>query len=96
MTRARATELIFAALAGINAERGSGAPVELAEVTPLLGASGALDSLEVVSLIADLEGRLAEELARPVLLVNEEAFDGHVFRDVASLAAHLVRLSEQV
>ncbi|MEQ1727560.1 MAG: hypothetical protein ABL982_04190 [Vicinamibacterales bacterium] len=92
MTNERATELIYAALTDINAERGSAPGVALAAQTALLGNAGVLDSLELVSFIANLEGRLSEELAKPVLIVNEEAFDGHVFRDVASLAAHLVRL----
>jgi acyl carrier protein len=90
-----ALELIYACLREVSSERVDMAPVKLAPETRLLGEGQDLDSLEIITLIASLEMRLAEALSKPVVLVNEDAFEGgHVFRDVSSLAEHIVRLSE--
>ena len=95
LTEEQALELIYVSLGDINAERVDVAPVRLIPETKLIGSGRDLDSLEIVNLIVGLETRLAERLKRSVVLVNEDAFGGdHVFRDVGSLAQHIVRLSK--
>lgn len=73
---------------------------ELREAGPelrLFGAKSLLDSMALVSLIADLEGRVATEFGRPVILADERAMSQarSPFRTVASLSEHiLARLQE--
>jgi len=65
---------------------------ELGEVsadTRLFGEAGALDSMALVNLIADLEEAVADEFGGSIVLADERAMSARQspFRDVASLAA---------
>lgn len=63
----------------------------------LFGSSSVLDSMALVSLIADLEGRIATEFGRVLVLADERAVSQlrSPFRTVASLSDHIVqRLQE--
>jgi acyl carrier protein len=61
---------------------------------PIFGSEGALDSLELVSFLADLEYRLAEEFGREVVLASEQAMSRSrsPFRDAAALTDYIVEL----
>jgi hypothetical protein len=70
----------------------SGPPSEL-----IFGAGGPLDSLALVSFLADLEYRIAEEFDRQVVLASEQAMSRSrsPFRDVSSLAEYILELLEK-
>jgi len=57
------------------------------EQTPLFGGEGDLDSLSLVNLVVDLEGRIAEATGKCVVLSDEKTMSmrNSPFRDVASL-----------
>lgn len=59
--------------------------------TRLFGPKSPLDSMALVSLIADLEGRIAQRYGRQIVLADERAMSQmrSPFRNVASLAAHI-------
>lgn len=58
------------------------------------GREGTLDSVALVSLIVDLEDRIASEFGRDVVLADEKAMSQAIspFRRVSTLAAHITRL----
>jgi hypothetical protein len=93
LTREDSLELIYGCLREINAERLPRSPVQLTSETRVLGSGAELDSLEVVNLIVRLEGLLAHRFSRPVVLVDQGAFedDGHPFENVATLASFIVK-----
>lgn len=59
--------------------------------TALFGPEGALDSLALVQLIADLEARVAEEFDQDVIIADERAMSRSKspFRTVATLRDYL-------
>ena len=66
--------------------------------TRLYGPKSPLDSMALVSLIADLEARLAAEFGRDLVLADERAMSQarSPFRTVGSLADHIgQRLAEK-
>lgn len=93
LTRQDSLELIYDCLREINSERPPRTPVQLASETRLLGSGAELDSLELVNLIVRLEGLLADRFNRPIVLVDQDAFEGggHPFEDVATLTSFLVK-----
>lgn len=64
--------------------------------TVLFGAGGALDSLALVHLIADLEGRVADDFGQDVVIADERAMSQSrsPFRTVATLRDYLGELLE--
>lgn len=78
----------------------SGANAELASPsseTRLLGEKSALDSIGLVSLIVDLEEKIADKFGRSVVLADERAMSlrQSPFRRVDSLADHIVQKLEE-
>lgn len=59
--------------------------------TRLYGASSALDSLALVSLIADIEDRISEEFDIDIVLADEKAMSATTspFRNVESLTDYI-------
>lgn len=85
------TTLILAALRDLGEEMNL---PDLANATPqtrLFGAKSSLDSMALVALIADVEGRLSTEFGRELVLADEKAMSQarSPFRTVESLAAHI-------
>lgn len=83
--------LVTAALRDLGAELGR---AELAAPTPdlrLFGDQSPLDSMALVSLIADIEARISTEFGRDLVLADERAMSSlrSPFRTVASLVAHI-------
>lgn len=65
--------------------------------TKLYGGNGALDSLALVSLIADLEERISNEFEKDIILADEKAMSQKTspFRNVESLANYIQKLLEE-
>lgn len=64
------------------------------ESSIIFGPEGMLDSLGLVSFLADLEYKLSEEFDRDILLASEQAMSRSrsPFRDVPALADHVCEL----
>ena len=92
--RSEITEIILAAVRELNEELGWPGLADPAPQTRLFGGSGALDSMALVSLIADLEGRIAARFKREIVLADERAMSQvrSPFRSVDSLASHIEAL----
>jgi hypothetical protein len=60
----------------------------------IFGPGGVLDSLALVSFLADLEYRMAEEFGREVVLASEQAMSRSrsPFRDASALTDYIVEL----
>ena len=60
----------------------------------VFGPDGALDSLDLVNFLADLEYRLAREFGRELVLASERAMSRNrsPFRDVESLTGYIQEL----
>jgi hypothetical protein len=69
-------------------------PVSSAASELIFGPGGVLDSLQLVSFLADLEYRLAEEFGREVVLASEQAMSRSrsPFRDASALTEYIVEL----
>jgi hypothetical protein len=63
----------------------------------IFGQGGMLDSLGLVSFLADLEYRLSEEFDRDVLLASEQTMSRSrsPFRDVSTLTDFVIELVEE-
>lgn len=90
----RVKDLVYAALRDLGAELQK---PELAQPDPemrLIGSASPLDSMALVSLIADLEGRISAELGKDVILADESAMSAYrsPFRSVAALTEHIRKL----
>lgn len=64
--------------------------------TKIYGIDGNLDSLALVSLIADLESELSEKLNINIVLADEKAMSmrNSPFRDVATLTQYIYDLTQ--
>lgn len=64
--------------------------------TKIYGIEGNLDSLALVSFIADLEEMLADELNLNLVLADEKTMSGRnsPFKDVATLSAYILEKSQ--
>lgn len=64
--------------------------------TKLYGSSGALDSLALVSFIADLEDKISDEFEKDIVLADEKAMSAKTspFRNVESLTLYIKELLE--
>ena len=89
--RARIQALIAAAIAELNLQRGPGEQLVGGPEASLFAADGPLDSLGLVNLIADLEGRLEAEYGTWVNLADEELLAGaeSPFRSVGAVAEYI-------
>jgi acyl carrier protein len=90
----RVSELVYAAIRDLAAELQN---PELAQPHPdlrLIGSSSPIDSMALVSLIADLEGRISAEFGKYVILADESAMSAYrsPFRSVAALIEYIRNL----
>lgn len=83
--------MVCDALKDLSRERRDPALANATAETRLLGANAAFDSLALVSLLADLEGRIADKFDKEVVLADERAMSAvrSPFRSVGALAAHI-------
>ena len=71
ITGSQIEAIIFAALAALNAERAPNDQIEVSEKTLLFGAGSRLDSLQLVSLITDVEVALNTDTASRSSLADD-------------------------
>lgn len=83
--------LISATIDELNMQRGPGEPLGKEPSAPLFAAGGPLDSLGLVNLIADLEGRVEAEFGQWVNLADEALFEleDSPFQSVGQLAEYI-------
>lgn len=93
-TNQEVAQLIYIALKELGAELNK---PELVSPTPdlrLLGSNSPLDSMALVSLIADLENRVAESFGVDVVIADERAMSAirSPFRSIEALTEHITAL----
>lgn len=97
--RARLESIILAAAETIAGELPDAADAPVSLETQLYGQNGIFDSIALVSFIAEVEARVAEELDRDVVLADEKAMSRHrsPFRSGATVVDYVESLlSESV
>ena len=92
LTREQALALVLRRLAALGRELGKPALEKADAQTRLFGEAAALDSIGLVTLIADLEEDVRQETGRDVVLADEKAMSRLTspFRRAGLLADHLV------
>lgn len=90
----RIFEIIASAVRDIGEEMEIESLQQVNEKTKLFGSGGALDSLSLVSLIADVEEKIYDTFERSIVLADERAMSQRTspFRDVESLCAYVEKL----
>lgn len=90
----RVLKLIVATIEELNESMGKEALKSPTLDTSLYGRHGALDSLGLVNLIADLEGRIRDDFGRDVILADDRAMSvlTSPFRTVRTLSAYIEEL----
>ena len=85
------------ALAELNLQLPPAAQLEVSPDAILLGPDGRLDSLGLVNLILLIEERMANELGAAISLTDENTLSRPeaVFRDVQTLARHILAITER-
>jgi acyl carrier protein len=86
--------VVIDTLKGFNAELQNEVLANPTLETSLYGLNGNLDSLGLVSLIADLEQRINDEFSTDLILADERAMSARnsPFRNVGSLAEYIEKL----
>ena len=89
--REKIAALVGAAIDELNLQRGAGEALGKAADTLLFTLGGPLDSLGLVNLIADLEGRVEAEFGEWVNLADETLFagEGSPFQSVGRLVDYI-------
>lgn len=90
----RIFEIIASAVRDIGEEMEIESLQQVNEKTKLFGSGGALDSLSLVSLIADVEEKIVDTFERSIVLADERAMSQRTspFRDVESLCDYVEKL----
>ena len=88
--------IIFAALASLNAERAPDDQIEISMRTVLFGAGSRLDSLQLVSLITDVEVALNTEHGLEVSLADDRALEraASPYTTVETLRDYVLELTQ--
>jgi hypothetical protein len=96
--RDEVVQLIYQAIRRANETRPPYDPLSCSEETVFYGSGGALDSLALVSLILDVEEAVNARWGTSIVLADERAVAKrrNPFREVASLAAHVMSRLEEV
>jgi len=95
MSRKDAVEgIIFQALKTLNQERGPDEQIDIGADTALFGPDAVLTSLELVSVMVDIETLAADEFGQPISLTDDEAMgrDPVPFLNVSTLRAYILEL----
>lgn len=88
--------IIFRALAALNAERADDAQIQASPATPLFGVDSAIDSLEFVSVITDVETALNVDHGLSIALADDRALSRaqSPYDTVATLRDYILELLE--
>lgn len=94
MQREKVLQIVYKSIEAINDERQNEHRLELKEETRLLGSKSKLTSLALVTLIIDVEERLADEVGVEISLADEKAMSQtrSPFRDVKSIVDYICSL----
>jgi hypothetical protein len=86
--------IIFRALEALNKERASDEQIDIGAGTVLFGPDALLNSLELVSVMVDIEMLSADEFGQPVSLTDDKAMerDPVPFISVSTLTAYILEL----
>ena len=89
-------KIIIDTLKELNEELENEAFLNPNSKTKLYGGSGALDSLALVSFIADLEEKISDEFDKDIVLADEKAMSAKTspFRNIESLTSYIKSLLE--
>ncbi len=70
--------------------------IEFTDTTPLVGAQSSLESIDLVTLLVNLETSLSESFGRPIRLTDEKAMSEtrSPFKNIASLVAFATKVVE--
>lgn len=87
-------KIIFDALEALNQERGADEQIDISPDTPLFGPDAALNSLELVSVVVDIEMSAADSFGEAISLTDDKAMerDPVPFTDVSTLTEYIVEL----
>ena len=94
MNNQEINKIIFSALKTINQEREEVDQFAVTEETVLFGAGGLLDSLELVSLIVDVETAVADVTGKQISLTDDRAMNQpkYPFSSVSLLTCYVEKL----
>lgn len=89
-------KIIIETLKELNEELENEAFINPNSKTKLYGGNGAMDSLALVSFIADLEDKISDEFEKDIVLADEKAMSVKTspFRNVESLSSYIKELLE--
>ena len=89
-------KIIIDTLKELNEELENEAFLNPNSKTKLYGANGAMDSLALVSFIADLEDKISDEFEKDIILADEKAMSAKTspFRNIESLTSYIKSLLE--
>ena len=90
-------KLIVNALVELNEELEKNQLDKPTKDTKIYGGNGALDSLQLVSFLTDLEGLISDELDEDLVLADEKAMSQNTspFRNVESLTIYIQKLLKE-
>ena len=89
-------KIIIDTLKDLNEELENEAFLNPNSKTKLYGGDGAMDSLALVSFIADLEDKISDEFEKDIILADEKAMSAKTspFRNIESLTSYIKSLLE--
>ena len=81
-------------LRALLADQGKGAPPNLDETTPLIGPGAVVSSLELVSLIVEMEQIVEDDCGLAITIADERAMSRRrsPFRTIGTLADYVLEL----
>ena len=90
-------KIIIQTLKELNEELENDAFLNPNSKTQLYGGNGAMDSLALVSFIADLEDKISDEFEKDIILADEKAMSQRTspFRSVETLTNYIQKLLEE-
>lgn len=86
--RAFAEDLVLDAIRLVNAEKISGPDIPLSTATPLYGPDSVVDSLGLITIVSEVESKLAEA-GHSVNLMSDDALAKDALATVASLRDYI-------
>lgn len=97
LTQESVLAIIFKALANLNLERDEANQVPVGIDTAIFGGDSLLDSLDLVSVIADVEMAVSDALGESISLTDDEALtqEKSPFADVRTLCAYTLQLTSR-
>jgi acyl carrier protein len=86
--------IIYSGIRRCNGERPAGDQIPLSPDTSLFGEDSLVDSLELVSILTDVEIGVEDEFGVRISLADDAAIDTNPWSSVASLQAYVLKRLE--